>query len=155
MTKKFLAIAAFTIASIVGTNAVNAQFRSVPSAVTESFKDKFSKAEDVSWKDKITSFTASYQLKGHNCTSWFDSDGTWKQTETEFSFSELPRKVRKTFADSQYAKWKVERISEIQRSDNSLVYKLYVKGESFIDKKDLYFNENGELIKNSRKLKFD
>jgi hypothetical protein len=42
----------------------NAQFRKVPVEVTNSFKQKYADAANVSWKSGLTTHKANYELNG-------------------------------------------------------------------------------------------
>lgn len=153
--KKYGILLAWLLSLTFASVQVNAQFRKVPAAVTESFRNKFPNADNVEWTDKITSFTASYEEDNRQNTSWFDSNGEWKQTETILKLSELPNAVRNAFTKGKYSQWSVEEVSKITKADNGLQYRIYAKGESIIEKMNLYYTADGQLIKSSRKLKID
>lgn len=41
-----------------------AQIRKIPAVVTDAFKYKYRNAESVEWKDKLSHYVVTFQLKG-------------------------------------------------------------------------------------------
>ena len=52
------------IALIVAIKPLKAQFRDIPAAVTNAMKEKYPKATDIKWEDKVSSFQAKFLLDG-------------------------------------------------------------------------------------------
>jgi len=144
MKKIFIAFA-FIFLSV---GAVMAQIRKIPSEVTNAFKDKYPSASDVTWKDKLTSFQASFTNNGEKMTAWFTKDDGWKETEVSKDFESLPAAVKDGFSKSKYntEDWKKGSVTEIVTSDGGIQYKIYVE-KSIVAKKFLYFGKDGQLQK--------
>src|SRR5258707_14864798 len=77
--KKLIYLAVFCGTLFVATGA-QAQFRSVPAAVTDSFKAKYPGATAVSWSDKLLagSFQATVTEKNEKKTARFGNKGEWQ-----------------------------------------------------------------------------
>jgi len=91
--KKKVSLLLLFLASIAITN-LDAQIRSIPSKVTDSFKAKYPDAQKVEWKDKMTYFQAGFTLDGNEATADFSSKGEWQETDKKISFEALPASVK-------------------------------------------------------------
>lgn len=127
---------------------LSAQIRKIPAAVTEAFKTKYPQAKNVEWKDRLTFFQASFELDGAAHHARFNNKGEWDQTEKEISQSDLPEAVNEGFDKSKYSDWEVSSVAWIQYKDEHIEYRVLVK-RSNLEKKYLYFNENGKLLRDS------
>jgi len=125
-----------------------AQIRKIPAAVTEAFKARYPHAEKVAWKDEITSFEAQFTLNGFAMTADFNSKGEWQNSEKKIKFTDLPAAVNDGFKKSKYADWETTNIVEIDKNSESLQYRIEVK-KSAVQKKYLFFNTNGRLIRDA------
>lgn len=127
--------------------AMHAQIRKIPAAVTESFKNKYGSATNVEWKDRLTSYVASFESDGKKHEAYFDDDGSWKQTETAIDQAELPAAVREGFEKSKYSSdWQIEYVERIEKNDGNTEYRVQVK-KGDIRKKNLLFTSDGKLKK--------
>ena len=126
--------------------AANAQFRDIPSEVTDSFVAKFPKASHVSWKDKITGFQADFEQKNQKVKATFNSKGEWQKTEKQLLISKLPAAVNDGFNKSKYAAYTVREAVELDDHEKGLMYKVVVK-KGDITKRNLYFTAAGQLVK--------
>ncbi len=144
-------ILSLALVLFVSTQFVNAQLRKIPSAVTESFKNKYAAATNVEWKDKLSSFTATFELDGKKHEAYFGDDGNWKQTITEIEESEIPSAVNDGLQKSKYSEWDIERVESIAKNDDATEYRIIVK-KSDIRKKSLLFTRDGKLKKDNLKL---
>lgn len=125
-----------------------AQIRSVPSQVTESLKTKYPNAANVTWKDKITSFLAIFDIEGKKYEARFDSNGNWLSTETEIEESELPEDVKDGFEKSKYADWSIRNVYNIELPDNVLQYRILV-AKNDLQRKNLLYSTDGRLIRDN------
>jgi len=129
-----------------------AQIRKIPSEVTEALKEKYPDADNVSWKDKLTVFSASFELNNEKYEARFTDKGEWKSTEKEINQSELPGDVKDGFDKSKYADWELKYVYTIELPDNEIQYRLQV-AKNDIQKKNLLFNSDGKLLKDNITLK--
>ena len=139
----------FTLLFILLTAAsVQAQVRKIPAAVTEAFKVRYPHAEKVAWKDEITSFEARFTLNDFAMNADFNSRGEWQSSEKKIQFIDLPATVNDGFKKSKYADWKVISVVEIDENGESLQYRIEAK-KNGLQKKYLFFNTNGKLIRDA------
>lgn len=130
---------------------VQSQLRKVPAHVAEALQKRYPHAEKVKWQDKIHSFEAEFYLNGHEISSSFNKHGDWLSTERKIDFEQLPVVVQEGFHKSKYCQWKKTAIIEINQNRENLRYKFYVR-KNDVQKKHLYFDTNGKLIKEAINL---
>ena len=129
-----------------------AQIRKTPSEVTEALKEKYPAAENVSWKDKLSVFAASFEMNNERYEARFTDKGEWKSTEKEISETELPDQVKDGFEKSKYADWEMKYAYFIELPDEETQYSIQV-AKNDIQKKNLLFNSDGKLLKDNITLK--
>ena len=78
----------------------------------------------------------------------FSSKGEWQGSERELEFSQLPGEVKDGFSKSKYAGREKKAAFEVQELGKPLRYRINVQ-KSGIQKKNLYFDVNGRLLKES------
>jgi putative PepSY-like beta-lactamase-inhibitor len=145
--KKLLVLSFLTL---ICTSAVPAfaQFRKVPAEVTEALKSKYPDANNVSWKDKISVFVASFDMDNEKYEARFDEKGAWKSTTKEISKDALPGEVKDGWEKSKYADWDLNAVYSIELPDDVMQYRLQVS-KSDIQKKNLLFNSDGKLLRDN------
>lgn len=140
--KKYLlpAIAAFLFIS------APAQFRKIPSEVTKALETKYPSASQISWKDNVSNFEASFSDHTYEMTAQFNSKGAWLESTTKIPKEHAPGEVLDGLKKSKYADWETgEHTYKIERPKDYIRYRFRVtKG---IEKKYLYFNKKGKLEK--------
>lgn len=124
----------------------NAQIRSVPAEVTNAFKDKFPSATDVSWKDHVTNFEASFKMNGSDYQANFGKKGELKRTEKSVTFDALPDNIKSAFNSSKYSGWEKGSVAEVDDAKDGFHYRIFVQ-KNLVQKKFLYFSKDGKLIK--------
>ena len=134
-------------ATLFTSTTLQAQIRKVPAEVTDAFKTKFPDAASVEWKDNLSSFQASFKLKDDEWTADFSSDGTWKESTKKITFESLPAEVKEGFNKSKFSDWSPGSVTYIEKSDNSILYRIYAEKSSLVQKRFLYFNKQGHLEK--------
>ncbi len=143
--KKIVSLVIIAMALVI---TVNAQLRKVPAAVTDAFKEKFSTASQLEWKDRITNFEATFLLNGVANTAKFTKEGTMIETTSALDFAQLSAKVKDGFNKSKYADWEVQAVITFQETDKPLYYRIAVK-KNDITKRYLYFDKTGRLVKDN------
>jgi len=143
--KKIIYITAFAILTLF-TSSSFAQLRKLPAEVTTAFQEKYPNAKAVEWRDKLSSFAASFQQDSSSYIAQFSSKGEWENTEEAIDESELPEVVKEGFDKSKYADWNLEQVIRIELPDNEVQYKI-ATAKSDIKKRNLYFNSEGRLLK--------
>ncbi|NML20682.1 hypothetical protein HHL16_07340 [Pseudoflavitalea sp. G-6-1-2] len=146
--KKSIALFLTAALLIVAQNTLFAQLRKVPAAVTEAFKKKYPKAENVEWKDKVTVFVAEFQEGKTEYEARFTNKGEWKSTENEIGVNDIPSTVKDGLRKSKYAEWEVESAHKIILPEDKIQYRVRIK-KSDLQVKNLSFNEDGQLLKDN------
>jgi hypothetical protein len=138
------------LSMLISTIAIPAfaQFRKVPGEVTEALKTKYPDASNVSWKDKISVFVASFDMNDEKYEARFNEKGEWKSTQKEISKEALPEQVKDGWEKSKYADWDLNSVYSIELPDDVMQYRLQV-AKSDIQKKNLLFNSDGKLLKDN------
>src|ERR1700690_2100843 len=77
---------------------VHAQLRTLPAAVTDSFKAKYPSAQQVSWSDKLSAWQVSFMQDTSNCTARFKNTGEWQWSTRKLSQASLPSAVQDGYA---------------------------------------------------------
>ena len=128
-----------------------AQIRKIPAAVTESFKSKYPNAANVEWKDKITAFAANFDMGTAKYEAKFSTKGEWQQTEHTTTQADLPAPVKDGLSKSKYADWKATDFYTRDLPGNKTQYRISVE-KSDLQKKNLLFSSDGQLLKDSMTL---
>ena len=128
-------------------NTVSAQFGTIPSSVTESFKEKYPTATNVEWQSKLSSYSVVFLLDSNKHEARYNKKGVWQETECEVSLEELPAEVKDGFDKSKYAtdEWEMESIYKIETPDKTQ-FRIEV-AKSDLQKRNLFFNKQGRLLK--------
>ena len=135
----------FIILAFTTTNTF-AQIRKIPAEVTNAFQEKYPNAKSVEWRDKLSSFTASFQLDSTTYIAQFSNKGEWENTEEAIDATELPGQVKAGFDKSRYTDWTMGQVTKIELPGDEIQYKIEVaKGD--IKKRNLYFNSEGRMLK--------
>lgn len=125
--------------------SASAQFRKIPAAVTDSFKTRFNDAAQVSWKDNITFFQASFKKGTDNVRASFNSKGEWLKTETSSQFDTSPEEIKDGFKKSKYTDWTIKEVMFVEEKDKQPQYRVLVR-KSDLQKKNLFFSTSGQLL---------
>ena len=129
-------------------SAANAQFRSIPGVVTDSFKVRYPSATNVKWEDKISAFQATFLLDKATFIARYNSDGIWQSAQTKIKKEELPGAVNDGLSKSKYADWKMGTVTKIILPGEVIQYKIFVsKGD--LNAKNLLFGSDGQLLKDN------
>ncbi len=146
--KKFFSVSLLSVAMILLACSSFAQIRKIPAEVTEALKSKYPDASNVTWKDKITVFAASFEMNNEKLEARFSSKGEWQSTEREITENDLPEDVKDGLNKSKYADWELTSIYNIDLPDDKVQYRIQVaKGD--IQKKNLLFSSEGRLLKDN------
>jgi len=129
----------------------SAQIRKIPADVTDAFAARYPHATRVEWKDKLEYFEATFELNGSSITANFSSKGEWEGSERIVDFDDLPDEVKDGFQKSKYMDWQKKSVYELQELGKPMQYRIYVHKSGF-QKKNLYFDVNGKLLKESMVL---
>ena len=153
--KKFLFLIVLCGAAMFGAASAKAQFRSVPAVVTDSFKAKYPAATGVSWSDKLLagSFQATFTEGKEKYVARFDTKGVWQWSTKKITKDDLPAAVKDGLSKSKYAgtEWEVKTVTMKFMPGNTVNYLIFVE-KSDLNKKNLTFSSEGQLLKDSSTL---
>jgi len=137
----------FSLALVaVSTTATFAQLRKIPAEATNAFTAKYPAASNVEWKDKLSGFTADYTIEDIKYTASFNNKGDWENTEQEIVPADLPAVITDSYNKSKYADWTIGKVHKIDIHNDAVQYRVEaVKND--IQKRNLYFNTKGRLLK--------
>ncbi len=98
-----------------------------PGAVQKAFEQKFPNATGATWdKENTHNYEASFTWKGVKYSANFSDTGEWLETESPFSFNELPDKVQAAFNASQKGVT-IKAVSKIETSKGVMKYEVEIK----------------------------
>ena len=90
--------------------------------------------------------SVSFKLKGRDMLAEYSIKGIWKSTSKEVSFNQLPAAIKDGFKKSKYADRTLLDIKMISYPANVIQYRIKT-GKNDVEKKYLFFNEDGQLIR--------
>jgi len=124
-----------------------AQVRKIPSEITDAFAKQYPNASKVEYEDNLINVHVHFLLDSLKWVAKYDNDGVWKETEKQFSYEQLPADVKDGFRKSKYSRgWKVKEASIIYMPKDEIRYRIKVE-KSDVQKKYLFFDEKGSLIR--------
>ena len=129
-----------------------AQIRKTPAAVATAFEKQYPNVSKIQYEDNLLNVQVHFVSDSGKMIAKYNSDGEWKETDREYNYDNLPADVKTGFDKSKYAAdWKVKETSMIYLPHNEIRYRVKVeKGD--LQKKYLFFDRNGRLIKDSLTL---
>ena len=124
----------------------------VPEAVKTAFTAKYPNATKVSWEDEGGTFEAGFVQNKTEFSAVFDSNGKFKEEETEIKFALLPIKVVE-YCKSNYADHKISEAAKITTDSGE------IKFETELSKKkmhfDVIFDVNGNFLSKGESVSED
>jgi hypothetical protein len=97
------------------------------SKVKASFESKFGKDVTATWElSSDKSYLANCNISGHPVKAYFDENGRWIKTETEFISSELPSVIVKTVLGA-YKGSTISKSLKIDEFEKETTYRLSLK----------------------------
>src|SRR6478672_10130082 len=118
--KKLVVFFTLFAGALLFSNSSFSQIRKIPSAATESLKEKYPGADKVQWKDQITHYTAKFSLDSKDYEAHFDNDGNWKESLVKIDESELPSEVRDGIAKSKYSDWNIDKVEKLESANDNV-----------------------------------
>ena len=130
-------------------NTAHAQVRKLPAEVTEAFRQKYPMAKNVEWRDRLSGFTAVFDLDNVHYEAKFTNKGFWQSTENKIAEADIPASVKDGFDKSKYAEeWTIKTAYKIALREDKTQYRLEI-GKNDIQKKHLYFDPSGRLLRDN------
>ncbi len=131
----------------------DAQVRRIPAEVTTAFSKQYPQAIQVEYKDQLKGVTVYFLQDSIKMIARYSNDGTWKETEKATGYEEIPSEIHEGFKKSKYAdgEWKVTEAAIIFMPGNTERYRVKIE-KNELQKKNLFFEKNGRLVKESLTL---
>ena len=130
-------------------NTAHAQVRKLPAEVTEAFRQKYPMAKNVEWRDRLSGFTAVFDLDNVHYEAKFTNKGFWQSTENKIPDGDIPASVKDGFDKSKYAEeWTIKNAYKIALREDKTQYRLEIE-KNDIQKKHLYFDPSGRLLRDN------
>jgi hypothetical protein len=130
-------------------NTAHAQVRKVPAEVTEALRSKYPMAKNVEWRDRLSGFTAVFDLDSVHYEAKFTNKGFWQSTENKMPESELSAAIKDGFQKSKYAEeWTIKKVYKIALREDKTQYRLEIE-KNDIQKKQLFFDPTGRLLRDN------
>ena len=125
--------------------AVNAQKINVPAAVANAFKSKFPDAAGIKWgKENAKEYEAEFKLGTTAVSANFGVDGSWKETETAISVTELPVAVSSAIT-AKYSGAVITGADKIEKPGGKTYYEAEITVNN--KKKEVILTEAGTFTK--------
>ncbi|MEG2069812.1 MAG: PepSY-like domain-containing protein, partial [Bacteroidales bacterium] len=113
--------------------------------IKAAFENQYPDAKNVTWKIKGVYTIANFKQNNMAKSAWYENSGSWKMTESDVTFNELPEMVRTAFYASEYAAWKIEEVDQLERPGVEIVYVIELEQNNV--EAELYFSADGILIR--------
>ena len=112
--------------AIAGLSA-NSQSIKVPAAVKTAFSTKYPTATNVKWgMENAKEYEAEFKLNKNAVSANFKLDGSWVETESVISASELPAAV-KLAINAKYPGASITRAEKTEQPGNKILYEVAFK----------------------------
>ncbi|HEX2607875.1 MAG TPA: PepSY-like domain-containing protein [Flavisolibacter sp.] len=147
MAKQLSFLFLFTFAGLLSF----AQIREIPKAVQDAFEKQYPQARGVDFQDNLTSVHVHFVLDSAKMVAKYTNKGAWKETEKEWGYNKLFPAVQDGFEKSKYADWKVDEVAVIYLPGGAEQYRIRAV-KSDLQKKYLYFNKEGRLLRDALTL---
>ena len=113
--------------------------------VQQTFHSLYPGAERIDWERSGSYYVADFRYQNNDRSAWFDANGTWLMTETDYTLVRLPEAVRSALLTGDYANWQIEEIDLYERPDTEDIYVIEV--EQGGQELDLIYASDGTLLK--------
>jgi hypothetical protein len=106
-------------------------------------------AKNVEWRDRLSGFTAVFDLDSVHYEAKFTNKGFWQSTENKMPESELSAAIKDGFQKSKYAEeWTIKKVYKIALREDKTQYRLEIE-KNDIQKKQLFFDPTGRLLRDN------
>lgn len=138
--KKYFILLAGVLFIALSTFAIN-----VPKAVKDAFEKKFPSATSVKWgKENAKEYEANFKLNGVAMSANFTADGTWLETETEITVTDLPAAVSSAI-NNKYKGCSITGADKIENSKGEIFYEADIIMSK--KKKEVLYKPDGTAVK--------
>lgn len=124
----------------------------VENRIKDDVMERYPGIEEFTLQNQLVRVVAEFELNDTSYTSVYSSKGKWQSTVYGIDPSDLPEEVTDGYDKSKYAvDWEITAAEIYDTPAKGVQYRLTVEKNQF-QKKYLYFNENGRLLKDALTL---
>ena len=142
---------ALSVALLIFFFFLLSQIREISKIVEETFANQYRGASDIDFKDQLVRVDVYFILDGESMIASYTNKGLWKETQKEWSYDKLPEEIKSGFDKSKYADREVSETVVLYLPGDIVQYRLKAK-KNDVEKKYLYFNSKGRLLRESLAL---
>ena len=111
--------------------------------IQQAFETKYPGIAVHDWEYKNGYSVAEFVFNGHEAEAWFDAQGQWYMTETDYGrdLNQLPQNIQESFRQCSYATWSIDDIDmfeyptqqtayvfDLEQGDRDYVLTIYADG---------------------------
>ena len=111
--------------------------------IQQAFETKYPGIAVHDWEYKNGYSVAEFVFNGHEAEAWFDAQGQWYMTETDYGrdLNQLPQNIQEAFRQCSYATWSIDDIDmfeyptqqtayvfDLEQGDRDYVLTIYADG---------------------------
>ena len=122
-----------------------AQVVNIPEKSKADFESKFPDATDVEWTNSLAKYVVKFTKDDNTYKSHYYVNGSWHYTEKFLNKEELPKEVLTSYEKSRIADWEFVSSAWIENKYNEKAFR--IEGKRGIEKKYLFFDEQGKELK--------
>lgn len=140
-----------TIVLVVFFQYSYSQITNVPQSAKDAFTKQYPSAENIDWSNDVVNVNVRFTLDGEKMNAEYSNKGTWKNTYQNMSFETLPAAVQDGFNKSKFADSEITDTKKVYLPADVVQYRIKVE-KNDLQKKYLYFNPEGKLVRDANTL---
>lgn len=145
---KLIRLSVLLIVFSVSYFNINAQVTSVPDQAKENFFKQYPDAKNVKWENNVVNVNVRFEVDSNQMNAEYNNKGIWKHTLKDWTFDKLTDDVKEGFQKSKYADREVTDVKVLYLPGYVIQYRLKAE-KSDVEKKYLFFNTEGRLVRSS------
>ena len=124
----------------------------VEASVKEDIMERYPGIEEFTLQNQLVRVIAEFELRDTSYSMVYSSKGKWQHTIYAIDPDDLPEEVMNGFDKSKYAvDWEITTAEVYDTPAKGVQYRVTVEKNQF-QKKYLYFNEKGRLVRDALTL---
>ena len=147
MLRLFIALVFLSISSF----HLNAQVTSIPEQAKTNFFKQYPDAKNAKWENNVVNVNVRFDQDSNKMNAEYSNKGIWRNTLKDWTYDKLPADVQEGFKKSKYADREVTDVKVLYLPGYLIQYRLRAE-KSSLEKKYLFFNTEGRLIRTSATL---
>lgn len=124
------------------------QVTSIPDQAKENFFKQYPDAKNVQWENNVVKVNVRFEQDSNQLNAEYNNKGIWKSTLKDWTYEQLTDDVKEGFQKSKYADREVTDVKVLYLPGYVIQYRLKVE-KSEVEKKHLFFNTQGRLVRSS------